>query len=121
MQGGSVAYDSLLDLCRNQHRRIVLKTLVEEQQSVTVDDLTGVVLKYNHQISVTEASEDILTEINNSLYHTHLPKIASEGLINYNPERQLVEPTKQLDQVQPTLTTLLDADPSLKAPIELEC
>ncbi|WP_425607441.1 DUF7344 domain-containing protein [Halomontanus rarus] len=54
-----------------------------------------------------------------SLSHVHLPKLTAEGLINYDPERQLVEPTKQLDQVQPTLSTILDADSSLEAPIEL--
>ncbi|WP_425606525.1 DUF7344 domain-containing protein [Halomontanus rarus] len=54
-----------------------------------------------------------------SLSHVHLPKLTAEGLINYDPERQLVEPTEQLDQVQPTLSTILDADSSLEAPIEL--
>jgi len=30
-----------------------------------------------------------------------------------------VEPIEQFDQVQPTLSTILDADPSLKAPMKL--
>ena len=119
MSEDSTAFDSILDLCQNQHRRIVLGTLAVEQRPLTLNDLTKVVLKYNHQTPITEASEDVLTEISLSLYHVHLPKLASEGLIDYDPERHLVEPTEQLDQVQPTLSTLLDADPTLEAPIEL--
>jgi len=63
MSEDSIAFDSVLDLCQNQHRRIVLGTLAEEQRSLTVNDLTKAILKYNHQMPITEASEDVLTEI----------------------------------------------------------
>lgn len=119
MSGDSISFDSVLDLCRHQHRRIVLGTLAEEQRSLTVDDLTKAILEYNHQTPLTEASEDVLTEIRLSLTHVHLPKLASEGLITYTRERQLVEPTEQLDPVQPTLATILDTDPELDAPMNL--
>ena len=115
----SIAFDSVLGLCQNQHRRIVLGTLAEEQRSLTLNDLTKTILKYNHHTPITEASEDVLTEIRLPLYHVHLPKLASEGLINYDREKELVEPTEQFDQVQPTLSAILDADPSLKVPMKL--
>ena len=94
MSEDSIAFDSVLDLCQNQHRRIVLGMLAEEQRSLTLNDLTKAVLKYNHQTPITEASADVLTEIRLSLSHIHLPKLVAEGLINYDPERQLVEPTQ---------------------------
>lgn len=119
MSEDSIAFDSVLDLCQNQHRRIVLGTLTEEQRSLTLNDLTKAILKYNHQTPLTEASEDVLTEIRLSLHHVHLPKLVSEGLINYDLEKELVEPTEQLDQAQPTLSTILDADSSLEAPMKL--
>jgi len=119
MSEDSIAFDSVLNLCQNQHRRIVLGTLAEEQRSLTLNDLTKAILKYNHQTPITEASEDVLTEIRLSLYHVHLPKLSSKGLINYDPERELVEPIEQFDQVQPTLSMILDADPSLEEPMKL--
>ncbi|WP_436908957.1 DUF7344 domain-containing protein [Halosimplex marinum] len=115
MSEDSITFDSVLDLCQHQHRRIVLGALAEEQRALTLDDLTKAVIKYNHQTPLTEASEDVLTKIRLSLYHVHLPKLASEGLIDYDSERRLVEPTKQLDSVQSTVSTILDADPSLKS------
>jgi len=112
-------FDSLLDLCRNQHRRIVLGLLVAEQRTVTLDDLIEGVFKYNHHTPLTEAPDDALAEIRISLHHTHLPKLASEGLITYESNREHVAATELLEQVQPTISTVLDVDPELEAPIEL--
>jgi len=114
-----ITFDSVLDLCRSQHRRIVLGILVAEQRSVTLNELTEAIIKYNHQISPTEASDDVLAETRTSLHHNHLPKLASEGLITYEPDREHAEATEQLTQVQPTVSAVLDADPELEAPIEL--
>jgi hypothetical protein len=112
-------FDSVLDLCRNQHRRIVLGILVAEQRSVTLNDLIQAVLKFNHQIPPTEAPDDLLAETRNSLHHNHLPKLDSEGLITYKPDRGHVAATEQLEAVRPIVSALLDADPELEAPLEL--
>ena len=111
--------DSVLDLCRHQHRRIVLALLAAEERSLTLNDLMQAVLKHNYQKSQTEVSRDVLTEIRRSLYHVHLPKLASDGLVTYNPDRQLVEPTEWFEQVQPTVSAILDADPTFETPVEL--
>lgn len=114
-----IAFDSVLNLCQNQHRRIVLGALTEEQQSLTLNELTEVILKHNHQVPPTEASEDVLMEVRLSLRHVHLPKLDSEGFIDHDPGHQLVEPAERLDQIQLILSTILDADPSLEAPIKV--
>ena len=109
----------MLELCLNQHRRIVLGVLVAEQRSMTLNDLTETVLKYNHHTLPTEAPDEVQAETRNSLHHHHLPKLASEGLITYKSDRGHVAATEQLEEVQPVVSTILDADPELEAPIEL--
>ncbi|PSQ15699.1 hypothetical protein BRD00_13620 [Halobacteriales archaeon QS_8_69_26] len=113
--------DSIFDVCQHQHRRIVLALLAAEGRSMTLNDLTKSVLEYNHQASPATVSEDVLSEIRLSLHHVHLPKLASEGYITYDPDRQFVEPTEQFEQVQPTVSTILDVDPTLETPVELKC
>ena len=113
------AVGSVLDLCQNKRRRIVLGALTEEQRSVALNDLSKVVFKYTHHTPLTEAPADVLRDIRVSLYHAHLPKLATGGLINYDAEAELVEPTERLAQVQGTVSTILRADSSLEAPIEL--
>ena len=114
-----IAFDTVLDLCREQHRRIVLATLTEEQGSLTVNDLQRTILNYNHHTPVTEASEEMLLEIQLALHHTHIPKLESAGVVEYDSERQLVKPTKQFDQLHPHLSAILNADPELDEPVEL--
>ena len=111
--------DSVLDVCQHQHRRIVLALLTAEGRSLTLNDLAQIVLEYNHQASPTTVSADVLTEIRLSLHHVHLPKLASDGLITYDPDRKLVDPTEQFEQAEPILATILEADYTLETPVEL--
>ena len=114
----SIALDSVLDVCQHQHRRIVLAILAGEERALTLNDLTEAILKYNHQTPRSEASEETITEIRLSLHHVHLPKLASAELITTDSDQKLVELSDQFEQVQPTVTKILDADPALEAPIE---
>ncbi|MDG5819947.1 hypothetical protein QA609_14145 [Natronococcus sp. A-GB7] len=114
-----MTFNTILELCGDEHRRIILAVLAEEQRSLTVNDLRRTILTYNHHTPVTDASEEVLTEIRVSLSHTHIPKLESAGVIEYDSERQLVEPTEQFDQLQPHLSAILGTDPNLDEPIEL--
>ncbi|MFC4438379.1 MULTISPECIES: DUF7344 domain-containing protein [Natrialbaceae] len=119
MSESPITFDTVLDLCEDKHCRIVLAVLAEEQRSLTVNDLRRTILTYNHHTPVTEVSEEVLTKIQHSLYKTHIPKLESAGVVDYDSERQLVEPTEQFDQLQPHLSEILGIDPDLDEPIEL--
>ena len=112
------SFDAVLDLCRNEHRRIVLALLMTEEQSLTLDDITRTVLTCNHHISPTEASEEELARTRSSLHHNHLPKLASEGLIIYEPDKGHVAVTERFEEAQPVVSTVLDMDPKLETPVE---
>ncbi|MFC4542154.1 hypothetical protein ACFO5R_09460 [Halosolutus amylolyticus] len=114
-----ITFDTVLDLCSDEHRRIILAVLAEEQRSLTVNDLRRTILTYNHHTPVTNASEAVLTEIRVSISHTHIPRLESAGVIEYDSERNVVEPTEQFDQLQPHLSAILDIDPNLNEPVEL--
>ncbi|AGB16286.1 hypothetical protein Halru_1680 [Halovivax ruber XH-70] len=105
-----VTIGTILDLCRDQYCRIAIRTLAEEQRSMTIDELSKVIFRDIYQTPITEASEDVLTDIRTSLYHAHLPKLAAKGHVTYDAERQLVEPTEQLTGVHSTLSTFLAGD-----------
>lgn len=114
-----IDFDSMLEMCQNQHRQIVLEVLAEDQRSLTLNELAEAIFEYKHQTPPTEVSENVLTEIRLSLYHVDLPNLAAEGFINYDREHELVEPAEQLDRVRPILSTIFAADPSVKAPVKL--
>lgn len=119
MTGDAVAFDTVFDLCRDRHRRIVLAVLAGEQRPLTVNDLTKAIAKHNHHVPVTEMPAESLPELQRDLHRAHLPKIEAVGLVDYDQERGLVELTEQFEQVQPHLSTVLEADPTLEPPVEL--
>jgi hypothetical protein len=119
MVGTSTEFDTVLELCQDHHRRIVLAVLTTEKRSVTVNDLTKTIVKHNHHAPLTEVSEESTTQIRLSLLHMHIPKLEDLSFVDYDQERQLVKPTPQFEQLQPQLSAIIDVDPDLEAPVTL--
>ncbi|QCS43029.1 hypothetical protein [Natrinema versiforme] len=115
----STEFDTVLELCQERHRRIILAVLATEKRSLTVNDLTKAIVKHNHHVPLLEISEEESREIRVSLHHMHIPKLEHLSLVHYDQERKLVEPTPQFDQLQPQLSAVIDADPELEAPVAL--
>ncbi len=111
--------DFVLDLCRDRRRRIVLGILATERRSLTLTDLTKVVLKHDHQTPATDISEEIFTPIQLSLHHHHIPKLTTAGVVEYDTERHLVDPTERFEHLEPYLSEILAMDPGLDHPVEL--
>lgn len=111
--------DTTLELCGDEYRRIILAALAAEQRSVAVNDLRKIILDYNNHSPVTDTSEEILTELQVSLHHIHIPKLESAGVIEYDSKRQLVEPPEQFNMLQPYLSAILRIDPGLDSHVEL--
>lgn len=116
---GTIESDTVHELCRSRYCRCVLAVLDEERRSLTVNDLTHTILKYNHHTPITEASAERLRQIRRSLYDEHIPKLVSEGVVEFDEGRYHVEPTEKFDQLQPYLSAITDIDPDFDGPAEL--
>ena len=119
MVGTSAEFDTVLELCQDHHRRIVLAIFATEKRSLTVNDLTKAIVKHNHHVPLTEVPREETTQIRQSLLHVHIPKLKDLSLVDYDQERQLVEPTPQFEQLQPQLSAIIAADSDLEAPVSL--
>ena len=118
MDGAPIELDTVLDVCEHKPRRIVLTALTDRQQSVSINDLTNAIVKHNHHTPPTEVADETVTQIQTALHHVHLPKLAEAGLIQYDPERQLVEPTAQLDRAESHVSVMLAVDSELPTPLK---
>ncbi|WP_226008051.1 DUF7344 domain-containing protein [Natrinema salinisoli] len=108
-----IPFDTVLDVCGHKHRRIVLATLANQQQSVSKTDLTSAIAKHNHHMPLAETADEIVTQIQTSLQHVHLPKLAEAGFIQYDLEGQVVEPTAQVGREESHLSAILAMDSEL--------
>lgn len=119
MVGTSTEFDAVLELCRHRHRRIVLAVLAAEKRSLTVNDLTTAIVEHDRHASPAEISDGESKRIRTSLFHVHLPKLEDLSLVDFDRERQLVDPTPRFDRLRPQLSTVIDADPDLETPVAL--
>ncbi|MFC4550013.1 MULTISPECIES: DUF7344 domain-containing protein [Halorussus] len=119
MSGNPLKFDTVLDLCQHNHRRIVLAALADRRQSVATNDLTKEIVKRDHPVPPTETSGETVTRIETALHHVHLPRLEDAALVEHDPERQLVKPTAQFARGEPHLSAILDADPALATPPEV--
>lgn len=115
MVGTHPDVDTVLDLCQDHHRRIVLGTLADREQ-VTVNDLANAIVKHDHHVPPAEVSDETAHRIRIALHHVHLPKLSKSGVVEYDPERKLVKPTARFDRMEPHLSAILDADSEFAVP-----
>lgn len=119
MVGAQIAFDTALELCSDKHRRIVLAELAGRQEPTTIEALTDSIIEHNHHEAPASVPADTVTRIQTSLVHSHLPKLATAGLVEYDTESGVVEPTADLYRGDRHLAAILDADPALEPQIEL--
>lgn len=105
--------DTILDVCGHKHRRIVLAALANQQQSLSIDDLTNAIIKHNHPLPRTEIDDETANRIYLCLYHVHVPKLAEAGVIHYDPERNVAELTVQARRESSHLSAILAQDSDL--------
>lgn len=118
MVGTKAEFDSILELCGDDHRRIVLGTLLEQRRTLTMRDLSEAIVEYNHHAPLQAVSGELMTEIRIELHHVHVPKLEAAGLVEYDSERDLVEPTAEFDRVAAQVKAVLEAGPALDALLE---
>lgn len=116
MVGTYLDTDTVVDLCRDKDRRIVLAVLAHRQRSATLDELAEAVVEHNDDIVATASSDDTAGRSKTSLYHCHVPKLAEAGLVTFDADRDLVEATEGIERVEPYLTSVASLKEDLSAP-----
>lgn len=116
MGDNPLAFDAVIDLCRNRHRRIVLAVLAGERRSQTLTDLTRAIVASTHHVPIAKTPEGTAAQIRASLHHVHVPKLEARSLVEYDRGRHLVAPTLQFERLEPHLSTAIDLDPDLEVP-----
>ena len=81
--------ESLLELVVHPRRREILRHLQENaDRAVTIDELTQTVAFDGG--TITSRDDSRATAASVALHHTHLPKLADAGIIDYDSRRETV-------------------------------
>lgn len=91
----SLSIDEMLELLKNERRRIVLKYLVNQEEQTVLGDLADHVTAVENDVDVQEITSNQRKRVYVSLYQFHLPKMNDMGVIEYKQKRGTISLTEQ--------------------------
>lgn len=63
-------------------------------------DLAEAVVSREHGTSTTDISNESVEAVESTLYHSHVPKLADAGVVEYDRERTLVRLSEDTEQLE---------------------
>ncbi|MUW15476.1 hypothetical protein GJ633_13160 [Halorubrum sp. CBA1125] len=85
------------DLLRNERRRQVIKHLQDTVGETTLRDLAETIAE--RETGESPAPKNIRNSVYNSLHQTHLPKLDSRGIVEYDSDRKTIRLTEDARSV----------------------
>ncbi|WP_306054651.1 DUF7344 domain-containing protein [Natronococcus wangiae] len=86
----------------DRRRRIALACLLEAERALTVDELANEVAVRERE---TREAADGIERMRIELYHKQIPLLANSNLVRYGADRNRVEPTDRVDEIEAFLPT----------------
>ncbi|WP_158056732.1 DUF7344 domain-containing protein [Halorussus halophilus] len=93
----------LLDALADRRRRRVLRLVSDHQTPLALSDLADEVAAAEHDCLFTDISEHTVKRTYTSLYHSHVPKLAVVGLLEYDQDVDAVAPGHNVEMARPYL------------------
>lgn len=99
-----VGTDVLFDVLSDSRRRFVIACLREYATPMALGDLADELAIWEYDAEITEIPAAEVTSIYASLYHTHIPKMADAGVVEYSQERDAVTLAASSDELDSLVT-----------------
>ena len=91
---GAVETDALFEVLSRERRRYALYCLQRYRNPMTLADLADeVALLERGERSLADVPEEKVKSVYMSLYHSHVPKMADEGVVEYDQDEDAVRLT----------------------------
>jgi DNA-binding transcriptional ArsR family regulator len=100
----TLTQDLVFDILSSPRRRYVLYYLRKTGEPVALNDLAEQVAAWENETPVDELSDQERKRVYVSLYQTHIPKLDSVGIVEYDQQSGLVELTDRVHRIDDYLT-----------------
>jgi hypothetical protein len=95
-----VSEDELFDVLANQRRRFAVHLLKrEEKERFEIGDMAEQIAAWENGIDTAEITGNERKRVYTALQQSHLPKMDDAGVVDFNKDRGIVEPTPALQNV----------------------
>ena len=102
-RSSALSLDDIYHLLQTQRRRDVLRYLRAADGRVRLRELAEQVAAWEQETTIDDLSSDERQRVYISLYQSHLPKLDTHGVVDYDKDRGWVEPTSRAEQLHPYL------------------
>ena len=99
----ALSLDDIYHLLQTQRRRDVLRYLRTADDRVRLRELAEQVAAWEQETTIDDLSSDERQRVYISLYQSHLPKLDTHGIVDYDKDRGWVEPTPYAERLYPYL------------------
>lgn len=100
--------DEVLDALSDRRRRDVVRCLQANDGTMTMADLADEIAVRESETDVTNVSSDEVKRVYISLYHAHVPKLASADVVEYSQVGGDVSLSIDADRLEPVLEFAAD-------------
>ncbi|TKX70087.1 hypothetical protein [Halorubrum sp. SP9] len=95
-----VSEDELFDVLANQRRRFAVHLLKrEEKERFEIGDMAEQIAAWENGIDTAEITGNERKRVYTALQQSHLPKMDDAGVVEFNKDRGIVEPTEAIQNV----------------------
>lgn len=101
-----ISVDGLFDLLADERRRYALSCLWEHDGAMTMSDLAEDVAALETEESRTAIEAEMVQTVATSLYHSHVPKLAAAGVVEYDRDREMVAASNSDESVERVISLM---------------
>ncbi|MFA9426960.1 hypothetical protein [Natronorubrum sp. A-ect3] len=98
--------DDIYHILQTRRRRDVIRYLHAADGQVRLRDLAERIAAWESETDIEHLTSSQRQRVYISLYQTHLPKLDTHGIIDYDKDRGTIESTPRVTQLVPYLTGL---------------
>jgi hypothetical protein len=92
--------DTVFEILSNSRRRFMLSYLHEHEGPVDLMDLANEIAAWENDTTVDELTDKQSKRVYVSVYQTHVPKLVSTDLIEYDSDSGLIELSDRADEIE---------------------
>lgn len=95
--------DTVFTALSHPRRRYLLYALINEDHEETLSELATKIVAWEQSKSTDEVADEERRQVHLSLYHSHVPKLADLGIVEYQQGKDIVVRARNTEQVQAVL------------------
>ncbi|MFW5895831.1 MAG: DUF7344 domain-containing protein [archaeon] len=99
-ESGRLSDDELFEVLSNRRRRYAVHALEETDGAAEIGDIAEQVAAWEYDVDVDEVSYEERKRVYTALQQSHLPMMDDTGIVEFNKNRGLVEPTDSLNDIE---------------------